>query len=432
MRSISCASLIFCVGVGSFGVVSGVSEAETGRDDDLVSGLVVGGADTEITEVPWQAALLNSHLDEDDDSGFVDQFCGATVVSEEWLVTAAHCVDNGKQPSEVEVAVGKTSLFDIASSDRHQLSEIVVSPSWDDSEGIGPDIALLRLAAPLVLDGVSVAAARLPAESLGATWPEIGHELTVSGWGCTAEVGVDENTSDACESSWPYHLQSVAIRDISGPNGAAPCGDINPLAIAFTYEICAGVEAGGTDSCSGDSGGPLVSVENGEATLAGVVAWGYGCAQPGKPGIYTRVTSQRSWIDEVTGGITYDPVGPSFSSLPKPERLLDTRSSGSKVGELDGSGSAYELQVAGEKGVPSDVAAVALNVTAVSTEANDFGGFVTVYPCGVRPNSSNLNFTSGQTIPNSVIAPVSAEGKVCFYVYGKAHLLSDVSGYFSS
>ena len=125
-----------------------------------------------------------------------------------------------------------------------------MSPSWDDSEGIGPDIALLRLAAPLVLDGVSVAAARLPAESLGATWPEIGHELTVSGWGCTAEVGVDENTSDACESSWPYHLQSVAIRDISGPNGAAPCGDINPLAIAFTYEICAGVEAGGTDSCS--------------------------------------------------------------------------------------------------------------------------------------------------------------------------------------
>ncbi|MBL6636330.1 MAG: hypothetical protein ISP35_09055 [Ilumatobacteraceae bacterium] len=43
---------------------------------------------------------------------------------------------------------------------------------------------------------------------------------------------------------------------------------------------------------------------------------------------------------------------------------------------------------------------------------------------------SNLNFTSGQTIPNSVIAPVSADGKVCFYVYGKTHLLADVSGYF--
>jgi hypothetical protein len=56
----------------------------------------------------------------------------------------------------------------------------------------------------------------------------------------------------------------------------------------------------------------------------------------------------------------------------------------------------YELQVTGAGGVPSSgVAAVALNVTAVSTEANDFGGFVTVYPCGTRPDASNLNFTVG-------------------------------------
>ena len=101
------------------------------------------------------------------------------------------------------------------------------------------------------------------------------------------------------------------------------------------------------------------------------------------------------------------------------------------VGEIDGSGSAYELQVTGVGDIPSSgVGAVAMNVTAVSTEANDFGGFVTVYPCGDVPDSSNLNFVSGQTVPNSVIAPVSGDGKVCFYVYGKAHLLADVSGYF--
>ncbi len=55
---------------------------------------------------------------------------------------------------------------------------------------------------------------------------------------------------------------------------------------------------------------------------------------------------------------------------------------------------------------------------------------MTVYPCGGRPDASNLNFTTGQTIPNSVIAPLSASGTVCFYVYGTAHLLADVSGYF--
>jgi hypothetical protein len=37
----------------------------------------------------------------------------------------------------------------------------------------------------------------------------------------------------------------------------------------------------------------------------------------------------------------------------------------------------------------------------------------------------------GQTVPNAVIAPVSGQGKVCFYVYGKAHLIVDVNGYFN-
>jgi len=55
---------------------------------------------------------------------------------------------------------------------------------------------------------------------------------------------------------------------------------------------------------------------------------------------------------------------------------------------------------------------------------------VTVYPCGTRPDVSNLNFVAGLTVANSVIAPVSAAGEVCFYVYGTAHLLADVSGYF--
>ena len=122
-----------------------------------------------------------------------------------------------------------------------------------------------------------------------------------------------------------------------------------------------------------------------------------------------------------------------LTALSAPARLLDTRTSGTKVGKTDGSGSAYDLTVAGVSGVPSTgVAAVAMNVTVVDGEATDVGGFVTVYPCGTRPNSSNLNFVNGQTVPNAVIASVSAAGKVCFYVYGKAHILADVSGYFDS
>ena len=149
------------------------------------------------------------------------------------------------------------------------------------------------------------------------------------------------------------------------------------------------------------------------------------------PGEHNLVAMGTESGTSVRTPFTVVEADPTFVAL-TPKRLLDTRS-GDKVGELDGSGSAYELQVTGAGGVPdSGVSAVALNVTAVSTETNDFGGFVTVYPCGTRPDASNLNFTSEMTIPNSVIAPVSASGKVCFYVYGKTHLIVDVSGYLGS
>ncbi len=88
--------------------------------------------------------------------------------------------------------------------------------------------------------------------------------------------------------------------------------------------------------------------------------------------------------------------------------------------------------MSGKGGLPATgVAAVSLNVTVTGAENPAVGGgFVTVFPCGVRPDASNLNFVAGQTVPNAVIAPVSATGTVCFYVYGTAHLFADVSGYF--
>ncbi len=135
-------------------------------------------------------------------------------------------------------------------------------------------------------------------------------------------------------------------------------------------------------------------------------------------------------VNTVGDSATSAATSESFVPL-TPARVLDTRG-GVKVGNAQGTGVPYVLSVLGQGGVPaSGVGAVALNVTVTQTESPTIGGgFVTVYPCGARPDSSNLNFVGGQTIPNSVIAPVSASGDVCFYVYGIAHLLADVSGYF--
>lgn len=79
--------------------------------------------------------------------------------------------------------------------------------------------------------------------------------------------------------------------------------------------------------------------------------------------------------------------------------------------------------------VPAGVSAVALNITAVLPGA---AGFMTVWPCDVaRPDASNLNFVTNGVVANSVIAPVGATGKVCFYTNQTSHLLVDISGWFS-
>ncbi|WP_371483063.1 N-acetylmuramoyl-L-alanine amidase [Kitasatospora sp. NBC_00315] len=120
--------------------------------------------------------------------------------------------------------------------------------------------------------------------------------------------------------------------------------------------------------------------------------------------------------------------GSSFVSA-GPTRLLDTRFGiGARVGKLQGQQS-LALQVTGRSGVPSNVTAVVLNVTATDPTGPSF---VAVYPDGQeRTSASNLNFTTGQTIPNLVVVPV-INGKVDLYNNdGAVHLIADVAGYFT-
>ena len=121
----------------------------------------------------------------------------------------------------------------------------------------------------------------------------------------------------------------------------------------------------------------------------------------------------------------------AFGSV-APYRVLDTR-----IGNGAGTGSvaahdAVSVQVEGVGHVPSSgVSAVAVNVTVTGATAN---GVATVFADGEsRPLASNLNFVKGITVPNLVIAPVGADGKIVIYngsATGSVQFVADVSGYF--
>ena len=120
-----------------------------------------------------------------------------------------------------------------------------------------------------------------------------------------------------------------------------------------------------------------------------------------------------------------------------PVRVADTRTgSGTPQGRIGNGGEGGDPMVFnlnGIGGVPTGAGAVSLNVTAVNTAIERGTGYVSVYPClSGRPNVSNLNFTTGQTVPNAVIVPVDANGNICLYVYGRSDLIIDVNGWFAT
>jgi hypothetical protein len=144
-------------------------------------------------------------------------------------------------------------------------------------------------------------------------------------------------------------------------------------------------------------------------------------------GTINVVADLEGWYAPGTGpsGL-YNPVVPS--------RITDTRSGSGQpnAGHPLQPGGTLTVEVAGAGDIPSSgVAAVAMNVTAVSPTSS---GYVTAYPAGSsQPVASNLNFVAGETVPNRVIVPLGSSGSVSFYnATGTTQLVVDVDGWFSA
>ncbi|XP_030622983.1 uncharacterized protein LOC115806430 [Chanos chanos] len=230
---------------------------------------VVGGVNAVEGEWPWQVSLhFSGHL-----------YCGASVISSDWLVSAAHCFSRDRMSDPRQWLAHLGMLTQGGARHVAEIRRIAVHEYYDP-RSFDYDIALLQLRRPWPPGLASVIQpVCLPAPSQTLT-PS--HRCWVTGWGYRSED----------DKVLPTVLQKAEVNIISQSECKRRYGPVSPRM------LCAGVPSGERDACRGDSGGPLscrASVGD-RWFLTGIVSWGAGCGRPNLPGVYTRVAKFTDWI----------------------------------------------------------------------------------------------------------------------------------------
>uniref|UniRef100_A0A673SSU8 Transmembrane protease serine n=1 Tax=Suricata suricatta TaxID=37032 RepID=A0A673SSU8_SURSU len=229
---------------------------------------IAGGYPAKRADWPWQASLQMDGI----------HFCGASLISEEWLLTAAHCFDIYKNPKLWMASFGTTLSPPLM---RRKIHSIIIHENYAPHKH-DDDIAVVKLSTPVLFSN-DVGKVCLPDASFEVL-PQ--SSVFVTGWGALKANGPFPNT-----------LRQVEVEIISND----VCNQVNVYGGAVSSGmICAGFLTGKRDACEGDSGGPLVIARDRNWYLIGIVSWGIDCGKENKPGLYTKVTCYRDWIKSKT------------------------------------------------------------------------------------------------------------------------------------
>merc|ERR1712088_952146 len=238
---------------------------------------IVGG-EAAPSMIPWQVAMLSGTF----------QFCGGTVLDSCTILTAAHCnINTGHS-----IRAGSTTKQ--TGGQVRGISQVISNNDLPyNSNSLNNDWVIVKLDSPLELNDDIQPACLPSADYLPATATEA--RCFTSGWGTLSSGGSATN-----------NLQYVRVPAITN----AQCNSDYGGSITDTM-LCAGYPGvGGKDACQGDSGGPFVCNDGGKAVVAGVVSWGYGCADANYAGVYSRNTAALDWIKSSMGSCGNLPPAP--------------------------------------------------------------------------------------------------------------------------